>query len=122
MPDLEAHERMRWAAMNDRQLWTRLHRIKNPEKLELFMRLAMEHYESDLFDAALERAVDLGVGHLYGIRQVADEYAFRRQDATFSSRTPAREERWGVARAVRKQEEDAEEREKVKTSIRKIRF
>ena len=123
--NFEANERMRWDYLSDRKLYTRLRRIKKPEKLVWFMRLAMENGKADLFDAALQRVADLRVGHLSGIRQVVDECLFRRQDDSFTSRTPAWEEQ-------RRKDEESEalrmamtreaEKMKPKLAIRKIRF
>ena len=62
--ELYEHEVMRWGYMTRSQLRTRLGRIRKPEKLQCFIRLAMENESLDLLEAAYSRAAQLGFSHL----------------------------------------------------------
>lgn len=49
------HERMRFASMDGRQLYTRLNRITKTDKLELFIRMAREYQYDRLVSLATQK-------------------------------------------------------------------
>jgi hypothetical protein len=53
------HERMRFSAMNERQLFARLNKITTEEKLRNFISMAWEFKHLDLMKAAERRLEDL---------------------------------------------------------------
>jgi hypothetical protein len=73
------HERMRWGYMSERQLLTRLNKIKREAKLECYMRMALELGRWSLLRTAIYHAMQLG------FRAQADEYQGRMDDAMMHS-------------------------------------
>jgi hypothetical protein len=53
--DVRAHEEHRWSYMNHNQLRTRLGRMRKPEKLQEFARMASSTGAMDLYEACQER-------------------------------------------------------------------